>query len=151
MKTKYKKKCNTIGKFLKKRRGHHSPLLQATILFHLRGLFIIWGYKYQIIEYEDKSIFVFSNNIFPSHLHPSTPITGPINKVERPCGKVVFHDEISAQLKIAEIQSKQAKKPTSTKVPKRYYWCDPCKGFHLTSMSKALHRDIHRGTKSSKK
>lgn len=65
---------------------------------------------------------------------PLIKATRPESKIAHPCGKSIFYDAMSAQNKLDEIARKESKRPKHTKIPTRYYWCEPCNGYHLTAM-----------------
>lgn len=53
-----------------------------------------------------------------------------INK-NRTCGKVRYRDQLSAKRAMRTIGNVS----TSERIPVRWYECDGCAGFHLTSQS----------------
>ena len=57
-----------------------------------------------------------------------------INK-SKACGKVRYRDELSAKRAMRTIQNVGSHDP-SGRVPVRWYECDGCAGFHLTSQEK---------------
>lgn len=49
------------------------------------------------------------------------------------CAKQRFRTKLDAKLALAKIQAKD--KSWRPKMEKRFYWCQPCSGWHLTSMA----------------
>jgi hypothetical protein len=64
------------------------------------------------------------------------------------CGKVIFptRKEAKAAIKLINKQGSRKRK-TLTDV----YWCDPCSGYHMTSMAKQSSRDFNRHKRKLKK